>query len=150
MLGRYRRLDPGLPQEDAARRQRVTELITAGALADAEDYYHAAMVFQHGMELGDYWRAHELALKAAEMGHRPARWLASAAYDRWLMQQGRAQKYGTQYRTEAGTWTLWEVDPSTTDEERARWDVPRLDEAKRRAALLPRSENPLLRSGGPE
>jgi hypothetical protein len=95
------------------------------------------MVFQHGTTVDDYWQAHELALKAAEMGYRKARWLAAAAYDRWLMHQGQPQKYGTQYRAEAGAWTLWKVDPSTTDEERARWDVPTLEEAKRRAATLP-------------
>lgn len=131
------RLNSDLPQEDAARRQRVKELITAGALVDPEDYYHAAMVFQHGESVDDYWQARELALKSAEMGYGRARWLAAAAYDRWLMQQGRAQKYGTQYRSNGQTWVLWDVDPETTDEERARWGVPPLEEAKRRAAELP-------------
>lgn len=132
-----KRLHSDLPQQDATRRRRVAELIAAGGLVEAEDYYHAAMIFQHGANLDDYWQAHELALKSAEMGHRAARWLAAAACDRWLMQQGQPQKYGTQYRADAGTWTLWQVDPSTTDEERARWDVPPLAEARRRAGGLP-------------
>jgi hypothetical protein len=32
-----------------------------------------------------------------------------------------------------GRWVLHEVDPTTSDEERARWDVPPLAEALRRA-----------------
>jgi hypothetical protein len=117
----------------------VHALIDAGGLVEPDDYYHAAMVFQHGVGLADYWRAHELALKAADLGYRQARWLAAAAYERWLMNQGRPQKYGTQYRAVAGNWALWDVDPETTDEERSRWDVPPLAEAKRQAIDLIRS-----------
>jgi hypothetical protein len=126
-------------ERDADRRERVRALIEAGGLVDPADYYHAAMVFQHGVELADYWRAHELALKAADLGWGPARWLTAAAYDRWLMTQGRPQKYGTQYRAVAGKWVLWDVDPETTDEERSRWDVPPLAKAKRQAIDLSRS-----------
>ena len=113
---------------DAARRERVLAIIEAGGLAEPEDYFHAAMVFQHGTDLKDYQRAHQLARKAAEMGYRPGRWLAAAAYDRWLMSQGQPQKYGTQYRDQNGVMVLWTVDPETTDEERAQWDVPPLAE----------------------
>jgi hypothetical protein len=122
-----------VPERDADRRHRVAAAIDAGGLVEPADYYNAAMVFQHGVDLGDYWRAHELAVKAADRGYRQARWLAAAAYDRWLMSQGRPQKYGTRYRAAAGKWALWDVDPETTDEERSRWDVPPLADAKRRA-----------------
>jgi len=65
-------------------------------------------------------------MRAAELGStRPARWLAAAAYDRWLMTGGLPQKYGTQFRFANGRWGLHEVDPTTSDEERARWDVRR-------------------------
>jgi hypothetical protein len=49
------------------------------------------------------------------------------------MTGGLPQKYGTQYRSVNGRWVLHEVDPTTTDEERARWDVRPLAEALRRA-----------------
>ncbi len=93
-----------LPERDRKRRRRVDELIATGALTEPEDYFHAAMVFQHGETLDDYWRAHELARKGADLGHRGARWLAAAAYDRWLLRQGRPQKYGTQYVPEGERW----------------------------------------------
>src|SRR5689334_8149617 len=35
-------------QRDRARRQRVEELVESEALQTSEDYFHAAMIFQHG------------------------------------------------------------------------------------------------------
>ena len=90
------------------------------------------MIFQHGGDLDSFWQAHQLALRAVDLGHEgkawwcSASWLAAASYDRWLMWQGKTQKYGTQYLVEDGKPVLWEVDPATTDEERARWNVPSL------------------------
>ena len=135
-----------LGDRDRARRQRVTELIAEGALQTPEDYFHAALVFQHGDRLEDYWQAHEMAKKAAEQGHPTGRWLAAAAYDRWLMNQGKPQKYGTQYTAHGdGPYRLWDVDPTTTDEERAAWNVPPLAEALRRAEVLTRTRAFLTR-----
>ncbi len=104
----FEQLDREQPQQvlqrDRARRQRVEELVESEALQAPEDYFHAAMVFQHGETLEDFWRAHELAKRGAELGNEPYR--------------------------------LWDVDPSTTDEERAAWDVPPLAEALRQAEEL--------------
>jgi uncharacterized protein YqgQ len=58
-----------LRERDGARRQRVEELVRSEALQAGEDYFHAAMVFQHGETRDDYWRAHELAKRGAELGH---------------------------------------------------------------------------------
>lgn len=130
---------PDLVARDAARRAKVEQLIDRGALVTADDHYHAAMVFQHGVSPEHVWRAHVLARTAAELGSRGspqwqhARWLAAAAYDRWLVQQGRPQKFGTQYQAREGRWDLYEVDPATSDRERAEWGVPPLHEAIARA-----------------
>jgi hypothetical protein len=126
----------GLNERDAVRRARVEELIDADVLADPLDYFHVAMVFQHGGDRAHYLRAHELALRGAELGCGPARWLAAAALDRWLMFGGHPQRYGTQYRVIGGRWELWRVDPETPDEDRAAWDVPPLAEAQRFAVEM--------------
>ncbi len=124
-------------ENDHTRLLRVEELIAAGMLESAEDYFHAAMIFQHGERLEHSWQAHELAKQACEQGHPTGRWLAAAAYDRWLMRQGKPQKYGTQYMaSDGGPYTLWEVDPTTSDAERAEWNVPPLAEALRLAEKL--------------
>lgn len=132
------KINVDMREHDRIRRQRVEELLTAGSIQTVEDYFHAAMVFQHGEQVDDYWKAHELALKAAEMGHGSGRWLAAASYDRWLMRQGKPQKYGTQYtkQNDSSLYTLYEVDPATTDEERAAWNVPSLAEAQQRATEI--------------
>lgn len=112
---------------DHARLDQVRELAAAGEIHDAEDHFCAAMIFQHGGELDDFWRAHEFARLASEMGHERARWLAAAAYDRWLMHQGKAQRYGTHFiAMGGGALHLWEVEATTTDEDRAEWGVPPL------------------------
>lgn len=129
-------------ERDRARLRRVADLLDAGAAESGEDFYHAAMVFQHGNGPEDFQRARELALRAAEMGHRPGRWLAAAALDRWLMTRGEPQKYGTQYRASGDRYELYRVDPATTDEERAEWDVPTLAEARRRADDLTAARPP--------
>jgi hypothetical protein len=138
-------------QRDRQRRQRVEEIIESVGLEAPEDYFHAAMVFQHGETLDDYWRAHELAKKGAELGHPTSRWLAAAAYDRWLMNQGKPQKYGTQYTSRGDEpYRLWDVDPTTTDEERAAWNVPPLAEALRRAETLSRRKEERPGQGAPQ
>ena len=126
-------------QRDRVRRQRVEELLESKAVLTVEDYFHAAMIFQHGETTEHIWQAYELASKGAELGHPNCRWLTAAAYDRWLMRQGKPQKYGTQYTARNNEpYRLWDVDPTTTDEERARWNVPPLAEALRRAEDLTR------------
>lgn len=123
---------------DADRLARVKEILDAGGARVSADYFHAAMVFQHGHEAADYERAHALAWKAAELdpSATTARWLAAASEDRLLMFQGKPQKYGTQYRKEGGRWELYPVDPTVTDAERAAWGVPPLAEAQAKVDRL--------------
>src|SRR5262245_44110663 len=134
---------------DRDRRRRVLELLAAREVLGGPDHYHAAMVFQHGGSQQSYQRARELALRAAELGHRPGRWLAAAALDRLLVHRGQRQKYGTQYRRWGDKRMLVEVDPATTDEERAEWDVRSLAEALARAegVIPPDPSDPVLVGG---
>jgi hypothetical protein len=119
-----------------ARRGRIEPLVAAGELRDAEDFYHAARIFQHGERLEHWAQAHLLAHTAADMGHPRARYQAAAAYDRWLMRQGQPQKYGTNSLFDGARNRVWDYDPATTDEERAAWDVPPLAELVARAERL--------------
>jgi len=124
---------------DEKRRQRVKEILEAGDVKTADDYFHAAMVLQHGAGSADFKLAHELALKASELDadHSTARWLAAAAKDRYLQSIGEPQIYGTQFRKVDGQWTLEPIDETAvTDEERARWGVPPLASAKEREKTM--------------
>jgi hypothetical protein len=90
---------------DQARRKRVDEIVAAGGAKVADDYYHAAMVYQHGDTGDEIQRAHDLAVEAVELDrdHDAAKWLAAAAEDRKLMYEGKPQKWGTQYKRVNGT-----------------------------------------------
>ncbi len=129
-----------LRERDAARRKRLQEIVTSEGLEELDDYYNAAWVLNHGETVEEIWQAHTLAEKAAELGLRRARWLAAATYDRWLMYQGKPQKYGTQIVPDGKRQRVWDVDPETSDAERAEWDVPSLAEMERRAEEVTRKE----------
>ena len=125
-----------LRERDRRRRRQAEAVLAGGTIEAAEALYAAAWLLNHGDEAEEARRAHELARRAAELGWRPARWLAAAALDRSLMYAGRAQKYGTNMVPDGVRVRLWDVDPATTDEERAAWDVPPLAEMQARAAAI--------------
>lgn len=129
-----------LRRDDAARRDEARDLIEHVDRLSGEELYCAAMLFQHSDDVDDVHTAHTLARRSAECGYRPARWLAAASLDRWLMYQGRPQKYGTNIVPDGRRQRVWDVDPRTGDDERAIWDVPPLEEMLRRAERLTLSE----------
>jgi hypothetical protein len=129
-----------LRERDAARRQQLQKIVESNGLEELEDYYNAAWILNHGETVEEIWQAHVLAKKASELGLNRARWLTAATYDRWLMYQGRPQKYGTQIVPDGKRQRVWDVDPRTSDAERAEWNVPSLAEMERRAEEVTRNE----------
>lgn len=121
-------------KKDADRRRIVHLSIGGHFLRTPDDYYHAAMVMQHGTTPEDLALARDLAKRATDIdpAHSNARWLYAAATDRYLQRTGKPQIYGTQYRSVDGRWTLDPFDQKAIDdEERARWAVPSLAERLR-------------------
>lgn len=132
-----------LRERDRERRRRANTALAelrAERRLSGSDLYHAAWLFNHGESPAEARSAHELALEALKLGREPARWLAAAAYDRWCMYEGRPQKYGTQFVPDGVRYRLWDVEPETSDAERAAWNVPPLDEQLRRAEEMSRTE----------
>lgn len=135
-----------LRERDARRSQRVNELLAEGHVTASDDYFYAALICQHGETLEEIWQAHELVQRAAEMGAtaslgaKDSLWLAAAAFDRWLMYQGKPQKYGTQFVPDGKRMRLWDVDPATTDAERAANHIPSLREQLRQAEIASKQE----------
>ena len=87
---------------DQRRQARTQAMLDAGLIHSGDDYYHAAFVFQHGSEPGDYLKAHALALIAAARGKPSATWIAAATLDRYLQSIGQPQVYGTQFQIRDG------------------------------------------------
>lgn len=103
-----------ITRRDRERRAQVLELVRAGALRTADDYYHAAMVLQHGEGAADVLIAHVLATVAGFRGHEGGRWLSAAALDRFLHRIDQPQRLGTQYQRD-------DPDDPWTQEPYERW-----------------------------
>lgn len=86
-----------LRARDLARRKEVYEAMGAGQVNTVNDLYRAGVLMLHGAEPKDFLAAHRLAVMASVNGHKPARWLAAASLDRFLMSVGLPQTYGTQF-----------------------------------------------------
>lgn len=126
-------------ERDRVRRKRVAEILAAGQVKTSIDYFNAALVMQHGNYPDEYKEAHDLAMRAVELdpANKDAKWLAAASEDRYLQCIGKPQIYGTQFRKVGDIWTLDPIDEkAVTDEERARWNVPPLAAAKKRAEAM--------------
>lgn len=130
-------------KRDEARRAELRQMLTSGLLKTASDYYHAAMIMQHGDTLEDIRMAHAMATISAAMNptDRSANWLIAASWDRILMYQKRPQWYGTQYvRGEDGMWALYAIDEfAVTDADRTRLGAPSLADARRRVEMMNRA-----------
>jgi hypothetical protein len=115
-------------REDTQRRFDALGYIQSGLILSARDLVYAAFIFQHGDCPEHYLFANKLAQMGLDAGDPDARWIYAATLDRYLMSLGRPQKFGTQYTLRGGELVLYPVDPATTDQERAQYNVPALSE----------------------
>jgi hypothetical protein len=122
--------------KDLERQNAVLEQIGAGALTTSADYFHAAVVFQHGVTTENVALAYSLATIATRLQpiHPYAKFLTAAAWDRLMKRMGEPQWYGTQYvRGPGGKYELYRVDEkAVTDQDRERLGVPTLSAARER------------------
>ena len=131
-------------QHDAHHRARAHQMLDSGLVVTADDYFHAAMIFQHGDDSTDYLLARQLALKSVELDSTKsiAKWLSAAAHDRYLWEVGKPQWYGTQYHLIDNKWTIEPIDTTAvTDDDRLRCQVPPLAEARRKAEEMNRQND---------
>ncbi len=94
------------PRRDAARREKAIAILRTIPNPTKEDFYHIALIFQHGDCENDYRMAHEFAKKSVSIGEVNAdriyesnHFLFASTYDRWQLNQDppKPQKFGTQY-----------------------------------------------------
>ena len=136
-----------LQRTDQIRRQEVIQYILLDQLSTDADFVGAGFIYQHGSCANSYLLAHQLAGYAIALGEgiiakgeyaQTSRWLYAATWDRYLLNTGTAQRFGTQY-TSIGSECKFELepfDPATTDEERQQYNVPTLENAKAQAATF--------------
>lgn len=120
-----------LSKQDSIRQVRVLELIKEGKVVTGRDYYHSAMIFQHGLDTIASDMAVKQMRKAIELDSTINKWLLAAAIDRDLMRRNKPQIYGTQYikMGENAKWERYKIDTTlVTDEERKYYNVETLVE----------------------
>ena len=131
---------------DHAREARVKELVESNLLTTSDDYYHAALVYQHGFSAEFYRQANIWSLHAVELDptNDDARWLACAAEDRYLWSTGKPQIWGTQFMKPFDT-NAWSMEPfdrtKKTDEERVAMKVRTIAESDSQVQLMNAEEN---------
>lgn len=133
-----------LSSEDE-RRRRVLALLAEGVVVTPADKFNAGLVLQHtglafcGKELKslsveNYLLAHFLFRPALAGGVEDAGYLAAASIDRYLSFTRGVQMYGTNRVVDPVTRKeyLVPIDRGVTDEERASYGVPALQDLLRR------------------
>ena len=113
---------------DKDRQKQVNQLLAEDKIVDGEDCYYSAMIFHHSPHISDLEKAKTLAQKSIDKNFKPVKWLYAAITDRILVSEGKPQKFGTQYYLEANRKILFDYDVTTTDEDRAEYNVPPLEE----------------------
>ena len=120
-----------LTKNDNIRENRVYELIEGDKIVTGKDYYHSAMIFQHGKDSVAYGMAVKQMKKAIELDPTINKWLLAAAIDRNLMSRNKPQIYGTQYvkKGQDAKWERYKIDTTqVTAEERKHYNVETLAE----------------------
>lgn len=122
-----------LSKNDSIRRSKVNNMLENGEVKTGQDYYHAAMIFQHGNDTIASGKAVRYMKKAVELDPSTNKWLLAAAIDRDLMRKGEPQIYGTQFVKNAmdQPYEQYKMDSTqVTDEQRMAYGVPTLAQQK--------------------
>jgi len=125
-------------RHDDEHETRVKVLYNRGALKTGADYYRAAMILQHAVTPDDFLLCHDFCIVAISKGEQRAKWLAAASMDRFLVNIGRPQRFGTQYAASRPGFPIYlrPVDASVTDQLRSEFSVAPLAVLKEREAKM--------------
>lgn len=135
---------------DSIRELRVFTLLKNHLISTGQDYYHAAMILQHGSDTTASRMAVEMMRQSIELDGHISKWLLAAAIDRNLMRRGQPQIYGTQFISDdRGVFSRYVLDSTAiSDLERRQYGVETLAEQREKLKRLNRKQlTALLNSG---
>lgn len=112
-------------QRDEQRHAEVRKILAEGKINSGQEYFFAALIFQHSSASEDLMFAHMLAVTAVARGNSSATWMAAATLDRYLWSIKQPQIFGTQFQKgKEGNWTMEPYDrKAASDSIRATWCV---------------------------
>ncbi len=130
---------------DKIRKERVIEIMTKPVDLNADEYFAAAMIMQHGSTAKDAKLAMEYARNAVikNPNHDSAKWLTCAAEDRYLNRSGKAQIWGTQLSRKKHATKDYEIlyldnfdRAQKTDQQRKNCNLPSYAEINKKLAKM--------------
>jgi|GEM_PF-445373 len=129
-----------LEEIDQLHRNRVFELLALDSIKTNEDKINSALILQHtaleycgdklkSISPENYLLAYQFSKAAFNNGYKKAANFIAVTYDRYLLYTKGYQKYGTQrvFEDKTGEEVWAPIDQSTTDQERALYNVPPLN-----------------------
>jgi len=84
-------------KNDLQRRKRVAEIFAEGCFKYASDYVAAALIYQHGAVPDHFYQTFIWGKRAVELG-AGEKDLVALGLDRYLINTGRKQLFGTQFK----------------------------------------------------
>jgi hypothetical protein len=117
-----------LRQNDTYRQEVLNTILPTLDETEIWNCHYACLLLMHSWSdvPATYKLAHDYAQKAIKLGSNVTKWLYAASLDRWLVSQGKKQKFGTQFNTTTGI--ICDYDSKTSDQERKDYGVPPLSE----------------------
>ena len=126
--------DDQIKKNDESRLKKVKKLLDQQKidLDEIWNCHYLCLLFMHSWSNNPkhYRIAHEFAKRAINLGSNVTKWLYAASLDRWLISQGKPQKFGTQYNLQTGK--IAPYDLHTPDSERRKYGVPPLSNLLKR------------------
>lgn len=106
--------------KDLARRKRVGEIFAEGCITSSKDYLAAALIFQHGNIPDHSYQAYIWSKKAADLGDINGKYFSTAALDRYLVETGKKQLFGTQSiaqktKDNKNCFCVYDIEPTFPD-----------------------------------
>ena len=104
-----------MSRNDAERRRRVAEIFADGCFKTAADYAHAAMIYQHGIVPDHFYQTFIWSQRAVELGDPSQKHLMALGVDRYLMNLGQKELFGSQAKKinfDDLCWCLAPIEPS--------------------------------------
>lgn len=119
-------LKPGAQLRDRERRERIGSIFGEGCFKEARDFAAAALVFQHGDQPDHFMQTFLWAKRAVELGDSSQKVLMAWGIDRYLVNIGHKQLFGSQYfkrdaLTPGACWCLEQTEASFPDKIRLKF-----------------------------
>lgn len=101
---------------DLNRRKRVGEIFGEGCITTNKDYLAAFLIYQHGDIPDHYYQAFIFALRAAKLHGKEGSQSTAASIDRYLINIGHKQLFGSQITSyDGGCFCMEPVEASFPD-----------------------------------